>query len=49
MLLGVHLFDDQGFATLPLIAALPLSALVDRGAFFGFNSKRETVRSLYSK
>ena len=30
------------------IAASPLSALVDRAAFFGFNSKRETARSLGS-
>ena len=37
---------DRGFATLPLITASPLSALVDRAAFFGFNSKIETARSL---
>ena len=37
---------NRGFAALPLIAASPLSALVDRAAFFVFNSKRETARSL---
>ena len=38
--------QDRGFPALPLITASPLSALVDRTAFFGFNSKIETARSL---
>ena len=37
---------NRGFTALPLIAASPFSALVNRTAFFGFNSKRETARSL---